>query len=86
MRTAIRRRRITQFCIFNFNFYILKPAIAPINQNNLFMQNKPKSPIARINVTAALTAGYKNMSLPEHPQNKPKQSQNKAKTKPNKPN
>jgi len=54
--------------------WIAKPgseAGQPINQNNLIMQNKAKFPDEQTNVSDALTAGYKNMCLPCHPQNKP---------------
>ena len=42
-----------------------------INQNNLIMQNKPNFPAERTNASDVSTAGYKNMCLAEHPQNKP---------------
>ncbi len=72
---AIRRRRIPQFCIFNFDFLTFKPAAGRfeqrINQNNLIMQNKPNFPAERLNASDVSTAGYKNMCLSCRPQNKP---------------
>jgi len=75
LKSAIRLRRIPQFCLLNFNFLTFKPATSRfeqrINQNNLIMQNKPKLPAQRINLSDVLTKCYKNMCLAEHPQNKP---------------
>ena|GEM_PF-4097342 len=56
----------------------------------LFMQNKPKLPKARMNLTHYSKESYNDLSPLPTPKNKPKQSQIKAKTNPkqsqNKPN
>ena len=43
-----------------------------LRKNNLFFQNKPNLPNARINVSKVLTKDYGNARLHGHPENKPK--------------
>jgi len=58
---------VPQFCIFNFDFCILKLT----NQFESFMQNKPNLPAPQINVNTVITREYKNKSNWKLGENKP---------------
>jgi len=69
---------VPQFCIFNFDFCILKLT----NQFESIMQNKPNFRNAKMNLNSYLTKYYENKSNWTLGENKPNQSQYKANTNP----
>jgi len=62
---------VPQFCIFNFDFCILKLT----NQFESIMQNKPNFQKAEMKLSFYSTGGYENQGLLRNSKNKPNQTQ-----------